>query len=248
MRNSKLLVGNSGDRVYLHDSYVIKEAGVYPEKFKQQMEWLQKCNHPNFIKIEPIGVTSYKMKKYPTWYDKITSQTTNESIDQLNKLISIVNNFGGYGKDIDTRSYLDKLELRTGYKYDGKFDASSQWGFVHGDLTVSNILYDNDFILIDPRGTEEQDYYDFGKLMQSFVMKYESYIYNNRNDQYIKFCNEAEKVMYEWYDPPLLKFYLAVHLLGAVPFFELNERYELAYSFLKKGHELFDELEIKYTK
>jgi hypothetical protein len=54
--------------------------------------------------------------------------------------------------------------------------------------------------------------------------------------------------MYEWYDPYLLKFYLAVHLLGAVPFFELNERYELAGTFLKKGHELFDELEIKYEK
>ena len=59
---------------------------------------------------------------------------------------------------------------------------------------------------------------------------------------------EAEKIMYEWYDEYLLKFYLAVHLLGAVPFFELNERYELAGTFLKKGHELFNELEIKYTK
>ena len=52
----------------------------------------------------------------------------------------------------------------------------------------------------------------------------------------------------EWCDEYQLKFFLAVHLLGAVPFFELNERYELAGSFLKKGHELFDELEIKYTK
>ena len=54
-----------------------------------------------------------------------------------------------------------------------------------------------------------------------------------------------KKVMYEWCDEYQLKFFLAVHLLGAVPFFELNERYELAGSFLKKGHELFDELEIK---
>ena len=50
MHNSKLLIGNSGDKVYLHENYVIKEAGVYPEKFKQQMEWLQNCDHPNFIK------------------------------------------------------------------------------------------------------------------------------------------------------------------------------------------------------
>ncbi len=248
MYNSKLLIGNSGDKVYLHDDCVIKEAGVYPEKFKQQMEWLQNCDHPNFIKIEPLGTYSYKMKKYPTWYDKIVSQTTNESLTQLHELISIVNGFDGFGKDVNTRSYLDKLEMRTGYKYDGNFNAISSWGFVHGDLTISNILYDDGFIFIDPRGTEEQDYYDFGKLMQSFVMKYEAHIYNNWNDKYIKFCEHAEQIMYEWYDPYLLKFYLAVHLLGAVPFFELNERYELASSFLKKGHELFDELEIKYTK
>ena len=71
--------------------------------------------------------------------------------------------------------------------------------------------------------------------MQSFVMEYESHIYNNPNKKYSKFCKEAEKVMYEWCDEYQLKFFLAVHLLGAVPFFELNERYELAGSFLKKG-------------
>ncbi len=84
--------------------------------------------------------------------------------------------------------------------------------------------------------------------MQSFAMKYEAHIYNERNSKYHKFCREAENKMYEWYDEYQLKFFLAVHLLGAVPFFELNERYELAGMFLKKGHELFDELEIKYSK
>jgi len=248
MHSGKVLIGNSGDRVYLHDDKVVKEAGVYPIKFKQQMDWLTNCTHPNFIKIRPLSDTSFEMDKYPTWYDKICSQPLIKSIDQLDKLIHIVNDFDGYGADVDTRSYLDKLEGRTGYKYDGKFDAVSKWGFVHGDLTVSNILYDKDFVFIDPRGTEEQNYYDHGKLMQSFTMKYESHIYNERNRKYIKFCREAEKIMYEWYDEYQLKFFLAVHLLGAVPFFELNERYELAGMFLKKGHELFDELEIKYTK
>jgi len=248
MHTSKILVGNSGDKVYLHDDKVIKEAGVYPEKFKQQMDWLVNCHHPNFIDVKPISETSFEMKRYPTWYDQICNQPLVKSISQLDDLIHIVNSFEGHGKDIDTRAYLDKLESRTGYKYEGNLDGASKWGFVHGDLTVSNILYDKDFIFIDPRGTEEQDYYDFGKLMQSFVMEYEAHIYNNRNTKYSKFCKEAQNIMYEWYDEYLLKFYLAVHLLGAVPFFELNERYELAGMFLKKGHELFDELEIKYTK
>lgn len=248
MHTSKVLIGNSGDRVYLHDDKVVKEAGVYPIKFKQQMDWLTNCTHPNFIKIKPISETSFEMDRYPTWYEKICNQPLIKSIDQLDKLIHIVNDFDGYGADVNTRSYLDKLESRTGYKYDGKFDAVSKWGFVHGDLTVSNILYDKDFVFIDPRGTEEQNYYDYGKLMQSFVMKYEAHIYNERNRKYLKFCKEAEVIMYEWYDEYQLKFFLAVHLLGAVPFFELNERYELAGMFLKKGHELFNELEIKYIK
>jgi hypothetical protein len=248
MHSGKVLVGNSGDRVYLQDNKVIKEAGVYPIKFKQQMDWLANCSHPNFIKINPISDTSFEMNRYPTWYEKICDQPLIKSLDQLDRLIHIVNDFDGYGADVDTKSYLDKLETRTGYKYDGKFDAASKWGFVHGDLTVSNILYDKDFIFIDPRGTEEQSYYDHGKLMQSFTMKYESHIYNERNPKYLKFCREAEKIMYQWYDEYQLKFFLAVHLLGAVPFFELNERYELAGMFLKKGHRLFDELEINYTK
>ena len=51
MHTGKVLVGNSGDRVYLQDNKVIKEAGVYPIKFKQQMDWLKNCTHPNFIKM-----------------------------------------------------------------------------------------------------------------------------------------------------------------------------------------------------
>ena len=39
MHNSKILVGNSGDKVFLQGNKVIKEAGHYPEKFKQQMDF-----------------------------------------------------------------------------------------------------------------------------------------------------------------------------------------------------------------
>ena len=248
MYNSKILIGNSGDKVFLQGNKVIKEAGHYPEKFKQQMDFLMCCDHPNFIEIKPLSETSFEMKRFPTWYDKILEQPLTSSFDQLEDLISIIGKFDNIGSNVKTQSYFDKLQLRTGYTYEGKFDATSSWGFVHGDLTVSNILHDNDFLFIDPRGTEEQDYYDYGKLMQSFVMEHESHIYNNPNKKYSTFCKGAEKIMYEWCDEYQLKFFLAVHLLGAVPFFELNERYELAGTFLKKGHELFDELEIKYTK
>ena len=87
MHTGKVLVGNSGDRVYLQDNKVIKEAGVYPIKFKQQMDWLKNCTHPNFIKINPISDTSFEMKRYPTWYDKICEQPLIKSIDQLDNLI-----------------------------------------------------------------------------------------------------------------------------------------------------------------
>lgn len=248
MSSDKILIGNSGDKVYLYDNIVIKEVGAYPLKFKQQMDWLLACQHPNFIKIEKLSDYVYQMKKYPTWYDVICDQSLKKSIKQLEDLLLIIKNFEGYGKDVDTKSYFDKLESRTGYKYSGNFSAISKWGFVHGDLTVSNILYDLDFIFVDPRGTEEQDYYDYGKLMQSFTMKYEAHIYNKFDSNFLKFCETAESLMYELYDEYLLKFYLAVHLLGAVPFFELNKRFTLSKLFLEKGHSLFDELEIKHIK
>ena len=184
MHNSKILVGNSGDKVFLQGNKVIKEAGHYPEKFKQQMDFLMCCDHPNFIEVKPLSETSYEMKRFPTWYDKILAQPLNTSLGQLENLISIIGKFDNIGSNVKTQDYFNKLQLRTGYTYEGKFDAVSCWGFVHGDLTVSNILHDNDFLFIDPRGTEEQDYYDYGKLMQSFVMEYESHIYNNPNKKY----------------------------------------------------------------
>ena len=93
MSDSKILIGNSGDRVYLHEDHVIKEAGVYPEKFKQQMDWLINCPHPNFIKIDSIGELSYRMKKFPTWYDQICDQPITKSVSQLEDLIQIINKF-----------------------------------------------------------------------------------------------------------------------------------------------------------
>ena len=115
-------------------------------------------------------------------------------------------------------------------------------------VDAEGISYHDDFVFIDPRGTEEQDFYDYGKLMQSFVLEYESHIYNERNSNYIQFCKAASDLMYERYNKSLLNFYLAVHLLGAVPFFEMNSRVELAKLFLDRGHKLFDELGIKYKK
>ena len=54
MHNSKILIGNSGDKVFLQGNKVIKEAGYYPEKFKQQMDFLLCTDHPNFIDIKPL--------------------------------------------------------------------------------------------------------------------------------------------------------------------------------------------------
>lgn len=248
MYNGKLLIGNSGDKVYVHDDLVIKTAGHHKDKFKEQVDFLLTCNHPNFIKIKKINDEEYHMKRYPTFYDFICNNKLDDSIDLLLELLNIVDSFKGTKSMVKTRTYLDKLEKRTGYKYEGEFNAQSFYGFVHGDLTISNILYDNGFIFIDPRGTQEQNYYDYGKLMQSFTMNYEAHIYNEWNTSYLEFCKRAEEIMYERYDSAQLKFFLAVHLLGAVPFFELNKRYDMAKLFLQKGHLLIGELGIKYTR
>lgn len=244
--NKKFLTGNSGDVVYVDSGYVVKKAGLYPDKFEQQMNWLYECEHPNFIKIVPIDNNTYVMLKYPTWYSLILKQSIKTSLSQLNELLDIVDNFEGEACDVKTDVYLSKLSQRTGYTYTGKFDATSKWGFVHGDLTVGNCLYKEKMILIDPRGTYEQDYYDYGKLMQSFVMKYEMLLSGKHSNKYDNFCNAAKNLMYERYDRYQLDFFLAVHLLGAVPFLKDNNRLCLADLFLEKGHEIFKQLDIKY--
>lgn len=252
---SKTLIGNSGDKVYIKNDYVYKEAGFNIEKFKQQTKWLEECTHPNFIKISRLNDTKFRMKKYPTFYDYINEVPLDESIQRFESLLDVVDSFPSKPADVRINKYFHKLSERTGYTYSGEFDASSNWGFVHGDLTISNILIDRDpklthkqsFIFIDPRGTEEQNYYDYGKLMQSFEMYYELFINDDLdNIKYMEFCDSAKQIMYERYDKYQLDFFLAVHLLGAVPFFIKNGRNELAELFLNKGHQIFDELNITY--
>lgn len=248
MYNSKLLIGNSGDKVELKNDNVVKTAGIHKDKFKQQTDFLLNCNHPNFIKINKISDTEYHMDRYSTFYNFICNNNLQKSKEKLIELLDIIDGFEKTPKRVETRKYLDKLEKRTGYKYNGQFNAKSCFGFVHGDLTISNILFSDKFIFIDPRGTEEQDYYDYGKLMQSFTMNYEGHIYNEWNPKYLEFCKMAENIMYLRYDERQLKFFLAVHLLGAVPFFKMNDRNKLADLFLGKGHSLLNELNISYQK
>lgn len=254
---SKTLIGNSGDTVYVKKDFVYKEAGFNVEKFKQQTKWLNECTHPNFIAIHPVSETKFRMKKYPTFYDYINEVSLSESLQKFEALLDIVDSFPGEASDVKTEAYFSKLSERTGYTYSGDFSAVSNWGFVHGDLTISNILIDRDpdlnhkqsFVFIDPRGTEEQNYYDYGKLMQSFEMYYELFINDEMDNlKYMEFCDRAKAIMYERYDQYQLEFFLAVHLLGAVPFFIKNERLELAKIFLNKGHQIFDNLNITYTK
>lgn len=242
----QILIGNSGDKVSLLGNIVFKEAGQDKNKFVQQLDFLKKCNHPNFIQVEEISRLKYKMKRYPTFYDWIKNHSLSESLDRLTYLLNIVDSFPGSIRKILASSYFSKLESRTGYKYSGDFLIESKYGFVHGDLTISNILYDDDFIFIDPRGTEEQDYYDYGKLMQSFDMNYESLIIGEVNTKYFDFCSSAIEIMLSRYNEKYLKFYLAVHLLGAVPFLINNNRHEIANSFLNRGHQIFEEIGISY--
>ena len=80
MHNSKILVGNSGDKVFLQGNKVIKEAGHYPEKFKQQMEFLMCCDHPNFIEVKPLSETSYQMERFDMKYSRTSINKANELI------------------------------------------------------------------------------------------------------------------------------------------------------------------------
>ena len=71
MHNGKLLIGNSGDKVYVDKNIVIKTAGVHKDKFKQQANFLLNCDHPNFINIKKINDEEYHMDTHPTFYNFI---------------------------------------------------------------------------------------------------------------------------------------------------------------------------------
>ena len=250
----KKFIGNSGEIVKLYKNKAIKYIGTQsPDKFYLQQKFLHDCKHPNFIKISNIKwMQSYEMPYYKKSYlDFILKNDDKTNIKKFKELLDIVLKYGiCKGHNTVFKNYFDKLEKRVPYKFDlngCKFDLYNLENFVHGDLTISNILLDDEdnFVFIDTRGTLESIYYDWGKLMQSFVMKYESLLHGVNYD--LSIYDKFVEIMFEELDHDHLYFYLAVHLLGAVPFFRKNNR---SYTdlFLEKGLEIFDMLGIKYEK
>jgi hypothetical protein len=242
--------GNSGSKFISIGNFVIKSTGFNKTSWKNQTQFLKNCKHPNFIKVIKIG--NFIIMRYipQTYTDYIINSPIDKCISSFENLLNIINNFDGKFENIDLNRYLSKLEKRVSYKFNTNISIPMKWGFNHGDLTFSNILYKNDdFVFIDPRGLNESIYYDYGKLLQSLVMKYENllepeiYPLTLLENKY----NILKDILYKNFDDFLLNFYLAVHLIGAYPFLKQNNR-EYTNIFLEKGLKMFKELGIEYIK
>lgn len=248
---SRILQGNSSDVVLkLNDDEVIKICGDDFERFNIQKNFLLNTSNEKFIKVKDINRNCYTMKYYPLSF---TDYIFNDEsfMDMFLKLLKETKlmHEKNCGK-VEYDSYIIKLEGRVGTKFTKNYapkNFANYWGFVHGDLTFSNILIDeyNDFVFIDPRGTEEANYYDYGKIMQSLYMYYEIRINNKYNTSYMKSkYDRMASYMFGNYDEELLLFYLGVHLLGAVPFLT-SKRRTYASDFLDSGLQIFNKLGIK---
>lgn len=248
----KQMIGNSGEIVTLYNNEVKKEVGTQdPEKFFLQQKFLN-LNHLNFV---PIRVTewkkSYVMPYYKSsYFDYILSHSREENIKKFRELIEIIAKYSEPkgNKTVKIRDYLDKLETRVPYTFThiNEVITETEITFVHGDLTISNIMMEDDnFVFIDPRGTQESVYYDFGKLMQSFYMEYENLLNDEQQD--LSIYEDFIKILHQETDYNTLMFYLAVHLIGAVPFFKKKNR-PYTDSFLNTGLDIFRELGILCVK
>lgn len=97
---------------------------------------------------------------------------------------------------IKDKSNLDYLLDRITNAYSFYLNERSSWNKIisHGDLCLSNILWNDDkdlLLLIDPRGSKDPDdiymdeYYDLAKLSHSILGGYENIIYNSNTNNLI---------------------------------------------------------------
>lgn len=243
------LKGYSNSAVYEHEGRVYKRGT--DEAFHRQKIFLLENQGGMMIDVKEEDENCYSMPFIKTsLLDYMVDQSVSvqKKMETFNGLLKWIESRSDFVATVPLDTYLEKLESRVPiiFHRTGRTE-KLRCGKVHGDLTIGNILWDNRIIFIDPRGTSEALYYDFGKLNQSLTMEYE--IYNLRSAEQVQDARQIyrlmKKVLDEATDTGLLKFFTMVHLIGAVPFIKKTNESK-ARLFLDKGLEIADSLGLEY--
>jgi hypothetical protein len=246
------LKGFSNSTVYEHNGRVYKRGDDVA--FRRQMKYMLQGTHSATLRFPPAEWEDEGCYSIP-YYERTYLDYLNDvnipfldKVESFEALLEKVNNQQTTRESVLIDNYLRKLETRvpvTFHNTNGVWDL--HYGEVHGDLTLANILIDNDneFVFIDPRGTQEVLLYDFAKLKQSTHMLFEKHAFADFSKMKHLY-EELDSVLTDKCEPRQLNFFLMVHLLGAVPFIRKRDK-NLANQFFREGLKLADLLNLKYV-
>ena len=241
------LIGNSRDKVYMKGGRVFKESK--DASIMHQMNFLLENKDSFFIKIQKEIGFAYSMPYYKTFVEWATVQPDWVIVDKFAEMVAVVSGMESEIVKMDWEKYQLKVQDRFGLYIDipeRLFGIDVKKGMFHGDFTLSNVLMNgDDFIFIDPRGTVEYDLFDYGKMMMSADLSYESLLYGKGIRKQVRLS--MSKLLQMKADEDAVNLMYAMHLFSVVPFlFELHRPYvEL---FLARGYDIIDNLGLTYEK
>ncbi len=176
--------GNSGAELNFCGDFVLKSCG----NACQQVEWFGCANRVGLVEgirlpyVELVNSGAYRIE-----YIRGYSATQITSVQDFARLVNLVDYWGSQPAVScgDWDGYLERLEGHVAVSASGEMRAAFELvcryelpgSFNHGDLTLENVLVENDggMVLIDPNyedGLFQSYLLDYGKLLQSVHSDY----------------------------------------------------------------------------
>lgn len=238
---------------YIHTNSIDKSWII----LKNTIEILEKNLYANKYKIEQIVIDEYiKLKFF-------------DNIEKFRNSSSYIKKFSDYDNLIINDKEYKNINYYLGFLKEKKifsiFDDLEN-SDIHGDLTLENILFDKDLIIIDPNPANiyNHKFIDFAKLRQSlnkgyeFLTKVNSYNINEniinyvcpKSNMYTKLSNKYDDFIIEKYSKETLNkimLHEIIHYTRMLPY-KIKYSEEYAIVFYSVLIILLDDLEKMYEK